>query len=121
MPELLRARRFPVRWRLAISNKQVERIEGHTINVSSSGILFASGHRFRVGDVLALDIDIPDSIIVQATLRVVREAPAPVGMVGHAGRFTAISEPHRRVLAEALVSVRREESGEECGRAGPLA
>src|SRR5689334_14385554 len=108
MPELVRARRFPVRWRLAINNKQVERVYGQTINVSPTGLLFVAGHHFKVGDVVLLDIDTPDLIVVHATLRIVREAPAPIGLASYAGRFIAISEADRHALAEALAKVRHE-------------
>jgi hypothetical protein len=120
MSELLRARRFPVRWRLAISSKQAEREYGHTINVSPSGLLFASARRFKVGDTLLLDIDIPDLMIIHVTLRIVREAPAPAEMCAYGGRYIAITDAHRRLLGDALLNARREQLAEKSGRTGPL-
>src|SRR5438128_1131630 len=111
MPELLRARRFPVRWRLAISNKQTKRVYGQTINVSPSGLLFACGQRFRIGATVLLDIDVPGLMILHASVRIVREAPAPPGMVSYAGRYVAISDAHRRALGDTLLVIRREQLG----------
>src|SRR5438132_12396943 len=116
MAQKLRPRRFSMQWAVNISHATASRICGRTVNISTTGLLFVSPLRFRVGDLVTLEIDVNGASFIRCNVKIVRERVGGRGMFVFGATFAEISDAHRKILSEALLKIYRSELGEDYTR-----
>ncbi len=84
-------------------------IQLDSLNVSEGGAFLRSDLLFEVGDVLQLEIPLPDGPVVKATGKVVRvsRARGKDGMAGMGIEFTRLAMSDRRAITASLTQLFR--------------
>jgi hypothetical protein len=111
--ERLRSRRININWPVKISHAKNGVADAAVINISTSGLLFRAVVRYRLGDLIELDIQLPDKSSVKVVGEVVREAHSVGYGLFFGVRFTSFAENGQRKLGDCLLSIRRAEMADE--------
>lgn len=113
MQEQRAARRFHVLWFLHAGHRKVGAIRGRVVNISRSGFLFLSPKRYRIGDLVEIDISLGVGSYLRGIARIVREEPAPAGQYVYGAEFQHMTEMTRALLDDTLAAIRQKEFGDE--------
>jgi hypothetical protein len=105
----LRSRRFNIYWPVEVSHAKNGVANAVVINISTTGLLFRALVRYPLGEIIELNIRLPDKPSVKVVAEVVREAHN-VGFGFFFGvRFKSFAENGQRALGDSLLGICRAE------------
>jgi hypothetical protein len=105
--------RIDVCWYLRAGHRTAGINCARTLNASTSGLLFLSELPYDVGDHLEMEIFMGPVTAIRCVVRIVREEPAASPNKAYGAVFVKLSEPHRQILAAALLAARRSQLADQ--------
>jgi hypothetical protein len=98
--------RFDSCWSLQAQREATEVIAGNTLNISLTGLMFATPFKYDLLEEVQLEIWPGYFSPISCTVTIVREEASPDGSYCYGARFSSISEANLELLDEALWAAR---------------
>jgi hypothetical protein len=75
------------------------------VNVSSTGLQFVSSQAYRLGEIVAVEIDVSSGATLGAVMCITREVPGSSRVHTYGARFVEFKDHGRQLLNETLAAI----------------
>lgn len=104
-----RRRRFSVHWDLRAGHWEAGTISGQITNISLSGLKFRVPARYKVGNMIEIEMSPSVQVCIRAIVKISREHAYMSGMFEYGAVFVNLADDHANMFRESVLQVRREE------------